>query len=133
MWSAGCILGELIIGKPIFPGTSTLNQIEKVIRAIGHPTKQDIEAVNSTLAQTLLESMRKTTYTGFKEYQGKCSKEAIDLLKKLLTFNPNKRISVNEALQHPYVKEFHNVDDEPVCKKTININVNDNVKFSIKE
>mmetsp|Transcript_54225 Transcript_54225/g.118219 ORF Transcript_54225/g.118219 Transcript_54225/m.118219 type:complete len:102 (+) Transcript_54225:597-902(+) len=101
MWSCGCILGELIIGKPIFPGTSTLNQIEKVIRVIGQPSKQDIDAVNSTLAQTLLESMRKTSFVGFKEFQGKCNKDALDLLKLLLTFNPNKRISVNEALQHP--------------------------------
>jgi len=67
MWSCGCILGELIMGKPIFPGTSTLNQIEKVIRVVGQPTKEDIESVNSTLAQTLLESMRKTSYVGFKE------------------------------------------------------------------
>jgi len=101
MWSCGCILGELIMGKPIFPGTSTLNQIEKVIKVIGHPSKQDIESINSTLAQTLLESMRKTTYVGFKEFQGRCGKDAIDLLKKMLTFNPAKRISVIEALQHP--------------------------------
>lgn len=61
MWSVGCILGELVMGKPIFPGTSTLNQIEKVIKIIGHPSKSDIDSINSTLAQTLLESMRKST------------------------------------------------------------------------
>eukprot|EP00341_Mesodinium_pulex_P005106 CAMPEP_0116932824 /NCGR_PEP_ID=MMETSP0467-20121206/28672_1 /TAXON_ID=283647 /ORGANISM="Mesodinium pulex, Strain SPMC105" /LENGTH=250 /DNA_ID=CAMNT_0004613589 /DNA_START=152 /DNA_END=906 /DNA_ORIENTATION=- len=43
----------------------------------------------------------KTSFVGFKEFQGKCNKDALDLLKLLLTFNPNKRISVNEALQHP--------------------------------
>lgn len=133
MWSCGCILGELIIGKPIFPGTSTLNQIEKVIRVIGQPTKQDVEAINSTLAQTLLESMRKSPFVGLKEFQGKASKEALDLLRRMLAFNPKNRITVNEALQHPYVKDFHNPDDEPACNRVIKINVNDNVKFSIKE
>jgi mitogen-activated protein kinase 15 len=51
----------------------------------------------------------------------------------MLSFNPNKRISVTEALQHPYVKDFHNPDDEPSCNRIIRINVNDNVKFSIRE
>ena len=38
MWSIGCILGELIIGKALFPGTSTLNQIERVLELTGKPT-----------------------------------------------------------------------------------------------
>lgn len=38
MWSVGCILGELIVGKPIFPGTSTLNQIERVLELTGKPS-----------------------------------------------------------------------------------------------
>ena len=42
MWSVGCILGELIIGKAIFPGTSTLNQIERVLELIGKPKDEDI-------------------------------------------------------------------------------------------
>jgi len=59
MWGVGCILGELIIGKPIFPGTSTLNQLEKVIKITGIPSKNDIESINSTLACTLLEGVKK--------------------------------------------------------------------------
>jgi len=133
IWSIGCILGELIIGKPVFPGTSTLNQLEKVIRVVGMPSNSDIEAINSTLALTLLNSMKKSQYIGFKEFQGKCCNECLDLLKKMLTFNPNKRITVLEALKHQYVKEFHNPDDEPSCNKTIKIEINDNVKYSIKE
>jgi mitogen-activated protein kinase 15 len=38
MWSVGCILGEMINGKAIFPGTSTLNQIERVLEVIGRPS-----------------------------------------------------------------------------------------------
>eukprot|EP01018_Ginkgo_biloba_P027007 Gb_21358 [translate_table: standard] len=39
MWSSGCILGELLNGKPIFPGTSTMNQIERVLELLGKPNQ----------------------------------------------------------------------------------------------
>lgn len=45
MWSVGCILGELINGKSIFPGNSTLNQIEKILELIGRPSQKDIESI----------------------------------------------------------------------------------------
>ena len=42
MWSVGCILGELMNGKSLFPGTSTLNQIERILELTGRPSQQDI-------------------------------------------------------------------------------------------
>ena len=50
MWSLGCILAELLIGKPVFPGTSTLNQIDRVLEVIGRPTQDDIDAIDCPLA-----------------------------------------------------------------------------------
>lgn len=41
--------------------------------------------------------------------------EGIDLLRKMLTFNPDKRITVEEALAHPYFADLHCEDDEPVA------------------
>jgi serine/threonine protein kinase len=43
MWSVGCILGEMLTGRPIFPGTSTMNQLEKIIEVTGKPTAEDVE------------------------------------------------------------------------------------------
>ena len=54
MWSVGCIVGELIIGKAIFPGTSTLNQIERVLELTGKPRTEDVEALESDLAMNIL-------------------------------------------------------------------------------
>jgi mitogen-activated protein kinase 15 len=45
MWSMGCILAELILGKPFFPGTSTLNQLDRVLEITGRPRPEDIEAI----------------------------------------------------------------------------------------
>lgn len=40
MWSVGCILGEMLLGKPLFPGTSTINQIEKILSVIAPPSNE---------------------------------------------------------------------------------------------
>ncbi len=40
MWSIGCILGEMLLGKPVFPGSSTLNQIERIMSAVDAPTEE---------------------------------------------------------------------------------------------
>ena len=55
MWSIGCILGELLLGKPLFPGSSTLNQIEKIMSVIPRPTKQDIDAIKSEYGHSILD------------------------------------------------------------------------------
>ena len=58
------------------------------------------------------------------------SPDALDLMQKLLVFNPNKRLTAEEALNHPYVKDFHNEDDEPSAKEPIQIPVDDNTKVN---
>ena len=40
MWSLGCILGEMLAGKPLFPGSSTINQIEKIMNYIAEPSRE---------------------------------------------------------------------------------------------
>lgn len=64
---------------------------------------------------------------------GAGSEDAIDLLKKLLAFNPRHRLTVEEALKHPYVADFHSPEEEVVREKAIEIPMDDNKKFSIKE
>uniref|UniRef100_A0A7S1T7A9 Mitogen-activated protein kinase n=1 Tax=Tetraselmis chuii TaxID=63592 RepID=A0A7S1T7A9_9CHLO len=61
------------------------------------------------------------------------STDALDLLRKLLHFNPQKRITAEEALRHPYVAQFHNAAEEPSCSRTVTIPINDNTKYSISE
>lgn len=50
MWSLGCILAELLMGKPVFPGTSTIDQLDRVLQITGRPTSDDIESISSPLA-----------------------------------------------------------------------------------
>jgi mitogen-activated protein kinase 15 len=133
MWSMGCILAELLLGKPFFPGTSTLNQLDRIMEITGRPSQDDIEAIQSNLAKTMLESLPASKAKSMAEIFPTASDDALDLLEKLLQFNPEKRLTADEALEHPYVAQFHNPDDEPICKKLINITMDDNHKFSIRE
>ena len=55
MWSVGCILGELLKGKPLFPGTSTLNQVERIMNIIDPPTKADKDAIDSNYVSSILD------------------------------------------------------------------------------
>lgn len=132
MWSSGCILGELLNGKPVFPGTSTMNQIEKILEVIGRPAPDDIAALQSPFAATMLDSMP-IDPKPFLQVFPKASSEAEDLLRKLLHFNPFKRITAENALRHPYLAQFHNPIDEPICSRIIRIPIDDNTKLTISE
>jgi len=59
--------------------------------------------------------------------------DAIDLLRKLLCFNPERRLTAEETLKHPYLKQFHNPQDEPTLAKPIQISFDDNQRFTIDE
>ena len=133
MWSLGCILGELLLGKPIFPGTSTLNQLDRIMELTGRPSAEDIDAIQSSLAGTMLEALSATKTKPMHEIFPTASDECLDLLRNLLHFNPNKRLTAEQALRHPYVAQFHNPDDEPKSNKVITIPIDDNTKFTIRE
>ncbi len=59
--------------------------------------------------------------------------QAMDLLKKMLLFNPKHRITVEEALRHPYLKDFQNPQEELEYNGVIEISIDENTKYSIKE
>jgi mitogen-activated protein kinase 15 len=57
MWSVGCILGELLLGKALFPGKSTMNQIELIMGLLGRPTREEMDSINASSDIDVLEVM----------------------------------------------------------------------------
>ena len=133
MWSIGCILGELLAGKPMFPGTSTVNQLEKIIAVTGPPSKADVAAINSKYAEAMLDNLPPVQSRSLTDMYPKASPEAIDMLKKLLYFNPTRRLNAEDALKHPFVIMFHDPQQEPTCPGPITIAFDDFTKFTVHE
>ncbi|XP_029448193.1 mitogen-activated protein kinase 15 isoform X2 [Rhinatrema bivittatum] len=134
MWSVGCILGEMLLGKPLFTGTSTINQIEKIMSVIPAPSQEDILAINSDYGASVINRMSTQHRLTFENIlPSSCPPEAIDLVKKLLVFNPDKRLTAEEALQHPYVKRFHCPLREPSLDYDVILPVDDDIQLSVAE
>ncbi|KRX38899.1 putative serine/threonine-protein kinase C05D10.2 [Trichinella murrelli] len=133
MWSLGCILGEMLNGKPLFPGTSTINQIEKIIEVISPPSASDIDSIGSKYAAAVLKTMVNLPTKTIESTITKAPCFALDLIKRLLVFNPNKRLSIEESLRHPYVRLFHNPSEEFVMDHKVKLSLNDDVQLSINE
>lgn len=81
----------------------------------------------------MLDSIPDVEPKTLNEMYPKAAQDAVDLMKKLLQFNPEKRITADEALNHPFVSLFHNPADEPNCPHPIRLYFNDNKKYSINE
>ncbi|NXY24753.1 MK15 kinase, partial [Atrichornis clamosus] len=134
MWSIGCILGEMLLGKPLFPGTSTMNQIEQILRVIPAPSPEDILALQSEYTASVINHMSSRQRVAFEEiFPSSTPLPALDLLKKLLVFNPDKRLTAEEALQHPYVNRFHCPAREPSLDFDVVLPLGDDVQLSVAE
>lgn len=134
MWAVGCILAELVSGRPLFPGQSTMDQLERIIAFTGPPVQSDIEEMESTFTQTMLSNLAYTRprFTLEEKLEG-APPEAIDLVKKLVVFNPKGRWTAEQCLEHPYVKQFHQPAKEITAEKKITLSLNDSEQFNIKE
>ncbi|NWR39342.1 MK15 kinase, partial [Tachuris rubrigastra] len=134
MWSIGCILAEMLLGKPLFPGTSTMNQIEQILRVIPAPSPEDILSLQSEYKASVINHMSSRQRVTFEEiFPSSTPLPALDLLKKLLIFNPDKRLTAEEALQHPYVNRFHCPSREPSLDYNVVLPLGDDIQLSVAE
>ncbi|CAH0403220.1 unnamed protein product [Chilo suppressalis] len=136
MWSLGCILGEMLTGKPLFPGTSTVNQIERIMAALPRPSSEDISAVCSGYGSSLIREQASSgnqTRASLTALLSCACRDASDLVQRLLVFNPARRLSAEMALDHEYVSKFHRERDEPILASDVLLPLRDDKQMSVDD
>eukprot|EP01064_Diplonema_japonicum_P035055 TRINITY_DN746_c1_g1_i1.p1 TRINITY_DN746_c1_g1~~TRINITY_DN746_c1_g1_i1.p1 ORF type:complete len:234 (+),score=56.57 TRINITY_DN746_c1_g1_i1:738-1439(+) len=113
IWSAGCIMVELFNRKPLFPGTTFYNQLNKIIEILGTPSEADVEHIGSDSAkQYLFRELTGIPSAKWERIVKTKNRHAIDLVSKLLVFSPVKRLNVEQALRHDFFKYPNCLYDE---------------------
>ena len=131
MWAVGCILGEMINGKPVFPGASTMNQLERIIQLTGSSHHlNDVSPFSRKMVEQISVRDGAGSDETWKASFPNASADALDLLKKLLLLDPHNRITAHDALSHPYVTQFHMPKVEREAPRGVSVPIDDNDKKS---
>ncbi|VDK40843.1 unnamed protein product, partial [Taenia asiatica] len=134
MWSIGCILAEIFIGKALFPGTSTLNQLEKIMSIGPKPSREDILCLRSDYGASLLDQPSIMGRLRLEDVVTPVPEpNALDIVRGLLQLNPNKRLTASQALEHPYVSQFRDPESEIVMDHVVVPPLSDSKKLGISE
>jgi serine/threonine protein kinase len=102
VWSLGCIFGEILGREALLPGGDYVEQLKLISALLGSPTEDDLWYVSNRNAREFMMRLPKTSGQNFNEKFPNASEAALDLLGKMLALDPAKRISVDEAIVHPY-------------------------------
>lgn len=117
VWSVGCIFGEIMTREPLFPGKDYVHQLRLITELLGSPDDASLGFLRSNNARRYVRQLPQYPKQQFSARFPNMSPVALDLLEKMLVFDPNKRITVDEALSHPYLSSLHDINDEPVCPR----------------
>ncbi|CDO77957.1 hypothetical protein BN946_scf184971.g7 [Trametes cinnabarina] len=101
MWGIGCVLGEMFFRKPILPGASDLDQLDKIWHLCGTPSPQSWPEYDSLPGCEGVKSFAYQPRRLRQTYES-IGPETVDLLDKLLVCNPRERLTASQALDHDY-------------------------------
>ncbi|CAF90907.1 unnamed protein product, partial [Tetraodon nigroviridis] len=108
IWSAGCVLAELLLGQPIFPGDSGVDQLVEIIKVpwevLGTPTREQIREMNPNYTEFKFPQIKAHPWT--KVFKPRTPPEAIALCSRLLEYTPVTRLSPLEACAHAFFDEL---------------------------
>jgi len=103
-WSLGCVLAELLLGHPLFPGESGVDQLVEIIKILGTPGRRDIDSMNKTYTAFCFPSIK--PYPWSKVFRKGSPPEVLDLISNMLMYAPEMRITPFQALTHPFFDEL---------------------------
>jgi mitogen-activated protein kinase 1/3 len=125
-------LAEMLSGKPLFPGRDYHHQLTLILDVLGTPTLDEFYAITTRRSRDYIRALPFRKKKPFAQLFPNANPLAIDFLTKTLvrqlavdlrpashahsqTFDPKKRVTVEDALAHPYLEAYHDPEDEPVA------------------
>ncbi|KAM3344587.1 shaggy-related protein kinase epsilon isoform X1 [Capsicum galapagoense] len=110
MWSAGCVFAELLLGQPLFPGESGVDQLVEIIKILGTPTREEIRCMNPSYKEFKFPQIK--AHPWHKIFHRRIPPEAVDLASRFLQYSPTLRCTSLEACAHPF---FDALRDPNAC------------------
>ncbi|KAF8708742.1 hypothetical protein HU200_030128 [Digitaria exilis] len=104
LWSTGCVMAELLLGQPLFPGESGVDQLVEIIKVLGTPTREEIKCMNPNYTEFKFPQIK--AHPWHKVFQKKLPPETVDLVSRFLQYSPNLRCTALEACMHPFFDEL---------------------------
>jgi serine/threonine protein kinase len=104
VWSAGCVVAELLLGQPLFPGESGVDQLVEIIKVLGTPTREQIQDMNPNYTEFRFPQIRQHPWN--RVFRAKTPTDAIDFVATLLVYSPQLRPKPLTALLHPFFDQL---------------------------
>ena len=109
VFSLGCVIVELFLGSPLFPGANNLDQILKIFSIIGYPSEDTWPAGAHKMNELGMKPGVKAPGLDLREILTPCDSRLIDLIVRMLALNPSSRITCSEIVKHEYFKDIRSI------------------------
>jgi serine/threonine protein kinase len=104
VWSMGCVMAELLLGQPLFPGESGVDQLVEIIKVLGTPTRQQIEKMNPNYSEFKFPQINTSDWDTV--FRPQTEKAGVDFASTVLRYVPTERLSPLECCLHPFFDEL---------------------------
>lgn len=104
LWSVGCALAELLLGQPLFPGESGVDQLVEIIKILGTPSREEIKCMNPNYTEFKFPQIK--AHPWHKVFHKRMPPEAVDLVSRLLQYSPRLRCTALEACAHQFFDDL---------------------------
>nr|WPC85274.1 extracellular regulated protein kinase [Mytilus coruscus] len=151
VWSVGCILGEMLSNRPLFPGKHYLDQLNHILGILGSPSQEDLDCIINEKARGYIQSLPYKPKVSWSRLYPRADPKGVDssnetnqviipanILKCPWGFTCKMtctRITVEQSLEHPYLEQYYDPADEPVAEEpfTFEMELDDLPKERLKE
>ena len=117
IWSAGCIMAEMYTGRPLFPGTTNEDELQKIFRLMGTPSEHSWPGISK------FPEYKPSTHVyatqDLRMILPQIDQQGLDLLQRMLQLRPELRISAKEALLHPWFRDLPQLQQQQAAQAQV--------------